>query len=83
MEVGFFDFQTLTNLKDGLLKLKILAARIGCSEILFQVDPSSHQYKALSTILESKESWVIGYYYLAERLEIEDFGFNFADLDTF
>ena len=83
VNVGFFDFDTEQNLVIALEKLKELINRLGMNEILFQVDPSSKQYKVLSRIEKGLPSWLIGYLPFENNLDLDSFGFNFSDLDTF
>ena len=50
--------------------------------ILFQVSPNSSMSTVLKTITEPQQSWLVGYLPF-EELDITEFEFTFADLDTF
>ncbi|MBL4670068.1 MAG: GNAT family N-acetyltransferase [Flavobacteriales bacterium] len=83
INVGFFDFDTEQNFKLGIEKLKILISKIGFNEILFQVNFHSKQHDALLKIARPFPSWLVGYLSFDEKINISEFRFNFADLDTF
>ena len=82
LHVGFFTFNCQKKIELALKKLKRIAILLGINEILFQVVIDSNEYKILKKIKASKPSWLIGYLPF-ESLNIEDFEFNYADLDTF
>jgi hypothetical protein len=50
--------------------------------ILFQVSPNSSMSTVLKTITEPQQSWLVVYLPF-EELDITEFEFTFADLDTF
>ena len=83
MQIGFFDYPEISDLQKGLKALKRVATKLGCNEILFQVNPDTRQHQGLSTVLADQQSWLIGYLWLQNPLQINAFGFNFADLDTY
>lgn len=83
VNVGFFDAPNSEELNKALEQLKEMIAKLGLNEILFQVDRCSNQYKILNKIATPQPSWLIGYVPFEENLTLDDFGFNFADLDTF
>jgi hypothetical protein len=83
VNVGYFDFDTEENLKTAVTSLKELTAKIGLNEILFQTDKNSTQFSVLEKFETPLPSWLIGYIPFEEYLNLNSFGFNFADLDTF
>lgn len=83
MHVGYFSISDVDRFRKALRLLKKLAWRIGVSEILFQVDPGTSQFETISNQLNGFPSWLIGYLLFDEELTINDFVFNYADLDTF
>lgn len=82
LHVGHFSSKSDQNFKLALKKLKKIATVLGINEILFQVVIDSQEYEILSKIKTTKPSWLIGYLPF-ESIHIEDFEFNYADLDTF
>ncbi|UBM59296.1 GNAT family N-acetyltransferase [Marinilongibacter aquaticus] len=83
MHVGLCSLGNKESLGKALRKLKRKAALLGINEILFQVDPNSDEYQKLGAFAESKPSWPLVYKKIDYGLEIEDFVFTLADLDTF
>ncbi len=83
MEVGFMDFPDVQSLQEALTSLRLLGKRIGTPEILFQLDSTTKQYKGLSVCLDEEPSWLIGYLPFDKKIDIKQFRFNYADLDTF
>lgn len=83
VNVGFFDFENENDLLSAIVKLKKIVSKIGLNEILFQVDSCSQQFKILTTFLTPQSSWLVGYVPFEESLTLENYAFNFADLDTF
>jgi len=83
MEIGFSDISCFTDFKKAIEKLKRIAFVIGVNEILFQVVSNSKTSKYLTKITYSKESWLIGHLPFDDTIDINNFNFNLADLDTF
>lgn len=81
--VGYMFYESAENLKLGLARLKKLQKSLGYNETLFQLDSSTNQYKDLKSIIPPLPSWKVGYLAFDSELKIEDFIFNYADLDTF
>lgn len=82
LHVGFFTSDSDESFKKALLKLKKIAFLLGVNEIVFQVLTESKEYELLSKLETAKPSWLIGYLPF-ESIKLEDFEFNYADLDTF
>lgn len=83
IKIGCFFYDDIEQLKMALIKLQSIQKNLGYTEILFQVDTSSQQYEDLKTILKPLPSWKVGYLAFDSKLKIEEFTFNYADLDTF
>lgn len=82
LHVGFFSTKSDQKFELAVKKLKKIATILGINEILFQVLTDSKEYDLLSKITNAKPSWLIGYLPF-EPINIDDFEFNYADLDTF
>jgi hypothetical protein len=82
MQIGFFTYPTIEHFKKAMESLKIICKKLGINEILFQVSPNSSMSTALKTITEPQQSWLVGYLPF-EDMDITEFEFTFADLDTF
>lgn len=82
LHVGFFSSNSEEEFKKAIKKLKKIASLLGINEILFQVLADSKEHHLLSKITEAKPSWLIGYLPF-ESINIDNFEFNYADLDTF
>lgn len=82
LHVGFFSSKSDQDFELALKKLKKISAVLGINEILFQVVIDSKEYEILSKIKTTKPSWLIGYLPF-EPINMENFEFNYADLDTF
>ena len=84
MKVGFFVAPTIQQFRIALDKLKHIAFILGVNEILFQVSPNSTCGQMLDNVLESKQSWLVGYFSFDKRFDdLSQFDFNYLDLDTF
>ncbi len=83
MQIGFLNYPDLHRLKDAISTLKELAYKIQVPEILFQIDPSTRAYKDLKSIDQDYPSWLVGYLCFDADIKVEEFGFNYGDLDTF
>ena len=82
LHIGFFRTTSNENFKKALRKLKTIAFFLGITEILFQVLIDSKEYQLLSKLQTPKESWLVGYLPF-QSINLEEFEFNYADLDTF
>ncbi len=82
MQIGFFTYPSIDQFSKAITSLKMICKKLGINEILFQVSPNSNMSTALKTITEPQQSWLVGYLPF-EELDITEFEFTFADLDTF
>ena len=83
MMVGFFYAPSEIALQKALSKLKRKALMLGINQILFQIHPESTMASQIKNIVTHKESWLIGYLDFDARINISDFLFTYADLDTY
>ncbi|MDO6596415.1 GNAT family N-acetyltransferase [Oceanihabitans sp. 2_MG-2023] len=83
IHVGQFYAPSEKALQKAIIKLKQRAFLLGISELLFQVDSNSIMAKQLQTIVQPKESWLVGYLDFDPKINLKDFIFTYSDLDTF
>jgi len=83
IHVGKFYAPSAEALQKAIKKLKRKAFMLGITEFLFQVDADSNMAKQLQTIIQPKESWLVGYLDFDPDINLNDFIFTYSDLDTF
>ena len=83
IHVGKFYAPSAEALQKAIKKLKRKAFFLGITEFLFQVDADSTMAAQLQTIVEPKESWLVGYLDFDPEIDLKDFIFTYSDLDTF
>lgn len=83
LQVGLCYADSEVSLQKAIEKLKRKAFYLGIPEILFQVDPKSKLSKQLTTIVLPKESWHVGYLPFDSKIDLKDFIFTYAAVDTF
>jgi GNAT superfamily N-acetyltransferase len=82
LQIGFFNYSSFENLLLAIKQLKKLCVKMGVTELLFQVTADSGMSSALQKITAPQPSWLIGYLPF-EEINLSEFEFTFADLDTF
>jgi GNAT superfamily N-acetyltransferase len=83
MHVGKFYAPSAEALQKALKKLKRKAFFLGITELLFQVDQHSIMATQLQTVVQPKESWLVGYLDFDPQIDLKEFIFTYSDLDTF
>ncbi|MFT6209539.1 MAG: GNAT superfamily N-acetyltransferase [Bacteroidia bacterium] len=83
VSVGDVNFQSESDLLNGIESLKKLTDKLGLNEILFQTSPGTKLEHALSTHFKAFDSWKVGYYLFNKDININEFRGNFSDFDTF
>ena len=83
MHIGYVRFKEASQLLIAIRQLKSMASKIGISELLFQLDPNSKAFQIMKQQFPSYDSWMIGYLPFDPKIDIQEFCFNYADLDTF
>jgi hypothetical protein len=82
MKIGFFTYPSEEQFKKAIETLKMICSRLGINEILFQVSPNTTMASVLKTVTEPQQSWLVGFLPF-EEIDLNEFEFTFADLDTF
>jgi len=82
MQIGFFYSQNREQLDKALITLTKIANKLGVNEILFQCSENSMMFNGLHLHAKPLPSWKIGYL-LFDEIDINNFEFTFANLDTF
>ncbi|QHI38123.1 hypothetical protein IMCC3317_35090 [Kordia antarctica] len=83
IHVGLFYAPSAEALQKAIKKLQRKAFFLGITEFLFQVDATSTMAKQLQTIVQPKESWLVGFLDFDPEIDLKDFIFTYSDLDTF
>lgn len=83
LHIGYIDFKTQQQLLDSIKLLIKLAKKAGYDKILYHCDQKSKAFEALNTSYQFSNSWTIGFKSLNNDFVPEQFGFNYADFDTF
>ncbi len=63
--------------------LVVLARRVGSRRLVFQTSPGGPLSRRLRRRFEARQGFPIGYLPLADHVEVEPWGCNLGDLDTF
>lgn len=83
IHVGLFYAPSAEALQKAIKIVKRKAFFLGITELLFQVDKDSVMAAQLQTIVEPKESWLVGYLDFDPTINLKEFIFTYSDLDTF
>ncbi len=83
MHVGIFKAPSASTLFKALKKIKRKAFILGINEILFQVHPDTLMSEQLNTHITAKASWLVGYLLFDTTVLIDNFRFNYSNLDTY
>jgi hypothetical protein len=84
LKVGAVQGLYKNNAVDFLRRIKKLASRLGCSELIFMTCKHSALYQVLSETLTPKDAFPIGFLPLQEEpLVVEHISFEYCDVDIF
>jgi len=83
MNIGLVQAPSETSLKKATRKLRRIAFFLGIKELLFQIDSATPVASYLTKIVVPKKSWLIGYLDFDPTINLEEFLFTYADLDTY
>ncbi len=83
MHVGLFHAPSESMLMKAITKIKRKAFLLGINEILFQLHPKSSMTQYIEKYITPKSSWLVGYLLFDNTICIDNFRFNYSNLDTY